>query len=174
MDVEKEINKMEAIIYDVKDELFETNRKVSELDKKSSITEEILKSFNKTSERLEKSNDKLYSFVESAIKTFGEIQATLVEMQSEIKNNALNTAELKSEQKVIGNEIVEINRKFEESEEKNKIDLRDVNKENKNKWLTGTFIGLIIGFVLTSCGIITQFLVDTDIITFLGNNIFNK
>lgn len=100
-------------------------------DKKASISEVIL-------DRVEKSLGEVARVIGVFEKTMSSIEKSMVQMQSGIANNADATNQIQSE-------IISIKKKFEEAENKSKIDWRDIVKEvltKKLTWLVGG--GLLI------------------------------
>jgi predicted nucleic acid-binding Zn-ribbon protein len=139
--INERLNKLET-----KQDRMETA--MNAVDVKSSINEVILKdlkdAFNRNTDVINK-----------VIGAIGNVEKSIVSMQSEIKNNAVTTNEIKQD-------FSDFKCKFEESEEKAKVDFRLVVKQvlsDKLVWLFGS--------VLTSGWIISKLLTNWDKISVL-------
>lgn len=99
---------------------------LKDVDKKASIAEVLLARY----ERLLEKNTEAIESITGAITS---IEKAIIGMQSEIRINAQATGELKDE-------VKEIKKNLEESEEKSKIDFRLILKEffnSKLAWILG-------------------------------------
>ena len=88
--------------------------------------------------RFEATQSKLVEALQSFGKINEEIKLTLRDMQNELKNNGISTQEVKIK-------ITEIEKKFDESEEKSKIDWRIAIKDSVMKtipWLISLAIAI--------------------------------
>jgi len=88
--------------------------------------------------RFEATQSKLVEALQSFGKINEEIKLTLRDMQNELKNNGISTQEVKIK-------ITEIEKKFDESEEKSKIDWRIAVKDSVMKtvpWLISLAIAI--------------------------------
>jgi hypothetical protein len=127
-ELEDRMNTMDKSLIDV-------HEKISEVDKKASVSEQILL-------RLEIAFDKNNAINEKNIEVMSGIEKTLIGMQFEIKNNAENTTGIKKE-------IGEIKKKFEEIDNKGKIDLVKIAKDNIVWLFSGAAIVAIISILIT-------------------------
>jgi hypothetical protein len=96
---------------------------VQEIDKRSTLTDLLLHRFETAFTKL---SDTMIS-----------IQSTMIEMQLDIKNNSKTTD-------VIKNEIREIKSKFDESEEKHKVDVRILIKSLFSNKITWAILGFLV------------------------------
>ena len=88
--------------------------------------------------RFEATQSKLVEALQSFGRVNEEIKLTLRDMQNELKNNGISTQEVKIK-------ITEIEKKFDESEEKSKIDWRIAVKDSVMKtvpWLISLAIAI--------------------------------
>jgi len=88
--------------------------------------------------RFEETQSKLVEALQSFGRVNEEIKLTLRDMQNELKNNGISTQEVKIK-------ITEIEKKFDESEEKSKIDWRIAVKDSVMKtvpWLISLAIAI--------------------------------
>jgi hypothetical protein len=127
-ELEDRMNAMDKSLVDV-------HNQISEVDKKASISEQILL-------RLEIAFDKNNTINEKNIGVMSGIEKTLVGMQFEIRNNAENTTGIKKE-------IGEIKRKFDEINDKGRIDLIKIIKDNITWLFSSAAIIAIISIIIT-------------------------
>jgi chromosome segregation ATPase len=124
-------------VEDMQDVIYGLNTRLMEVDKKASVSQEIL-------ERLESSNNKLVEGIVNFSNVMQKFEVTIVNMQNEIKNGSIITNEVKDR-------VEHIESRMNGDDDKVKIDLRDILK-SKAIWIVsgGAFIsicGLIIGLI---------------------------
>jgi hypothetical protein len=134
--------------------LVQMDKAMVDVDKRTCLAEKIL-------DRIDETNARLVDTIKKFGEVVQEIKITLVGLQAEIKNGSNKTEEMKTK-------IDELDRKFDEAEEKSKIDWRVMFKDVLGKkiiWLLSG--GLITGAIAALIFIIKNFDEITQIITIL-------
>jgi vacuolar-type H+-ATPase subunit I/STV1 len=147
--------------------IYELDRRVNDIDKKASLSQEATRTLEKANDRLETLYNKTITAIEKSADVFLEVQTTMIRMQEEIKHLGNCTDDMKEDTRYLKVEVEEIKKNFNASEELRKIDLADFFKRNLWAILVGIF-GLITG----GCGIIFAFITNINNIANFAVNFF--
>jgi len=139
-------------------DIVELERRVDRMDIQLQETRNRVVASDTILERLEESYARLIDTVENFASVVTDVRITLKEMQNEIKNNTTGMKDLKDNTNENMNEIKhkvgELEKKFEESECKSKIDWRVILKDFFTKW-----IWILLGSALGGTYLIEKLLI---------------
>lgn len=140
--------------------------KVSDIDKRTAISQESTRALEKANDRLENLYNRTICAIEKSAETFVEVQTTMVKMQEEIKNLGRSTDDVRDDTRSLKVEVEELKKNFNNAEELGKVDMRKI-LQSRMVWLLG---GGFVSILITLCGTLFTIMINFNgIINFIVN-----